>query len=423
MLSLRQARTTAAAAAALPVETLTLEAAIGRTLARDVAAAFEIPHASTSAMDGWAVRGPGPWRIVPTSPEHPGEPLPALGPGEAVAVLTGSVIPGDVDSVLRTEHAHSAADLPADSPTADDRSGQGLLSAQPDTPDTQPGRNIRPAGVEAQLGDRLLSAGSIITPVRAALLAVAGTDEVDVVRRAGVALVLTGSEVITSGRPDPGQVRDVFGVALPDMLREAGAEVIAQERIHDDAQQMDEALAAASSASRPADLIIITGGTAHSRADHLRPALHRAGAATLVDSVEMRPGHPVVLARLPRGTYVLGLPGNPLAGFAALAAVGHPLLAALHGEAQAEAAEMSAAIAGEDFTGPRSGERLVPARQTFSGILAAGHDRAHMMRGIAEADVFAVVPAGGVGAGERVDVLPVPGGGAVRGVNARRRTP
>lgn len=408
MLSLRQARTTAAAAAALPVETLTLEAAIGRTLARDVAAAFEIPHASTSAMDGWAVRGPGPWRIVPASPEHPGEPVPALSVGEAVAVLTGSVMPPHAESVLRTEHARSA---------------DGPLHAQPDTPDTQPGRNIRPAGVEAQPGDRLLSAGSIITPVRAALLAVAGADDVDVVRRAGVALVLTGSEVITSGRPGPGQVRDVFGVALPDMLREAGAEVIAQERIHDDAQQMDEALAAASSTPRPADLIIITGGTAHSRADHLRPALRRASAATLVDSVEMRPGHPVVLARLPRGAYVLGLPGNPLAGFAALAAVGHPLLAALHGEAQAEAAEMSAAIAGEDLTGPRSGERLVPARQTFSGILAAGHDRAHMMRGIAEADVFAVVPAGGVRAGERVDVLPVPGDGAGRGVNARRWTP
>ena len=82
----------------------------------------------------------------------------------------------------------------------------------------------------------------------------------------------------------------------------------------------------------PADVVITTGGTGRSGTDHLRRAVAELGGRLLIDGIAMRPGHPAVLAELPDGRFVLGLPGNPLAAMMALSTIGGPLLAALgHG--------------------------------------------------------------------------------------------
>ena len=83
----------------------------------------------------------------------------------------------------------------------------------------------------------------------------------------------------------------------------------------------------------PADVVITTGGTGRSGTDHFRRAVAELGGRLIIDGVAMRPGHPAVLAELPDGRFVLGLPGNPLAAMMALSTVGAPLLAALgHGQ-------------------------------------------------------------------------------------------
>ena len=166
------------------------------------------------------------------------------------------------------------------------------------------------------------------------------------------------------------------------------------------------------SATGAADLIITSGGTAHSRADALRPALQMLGAELEVDSVDMRPGHPVLLARLPRREgplYLLGLPGNPLAGFSALSALGVPLLRALRGIDHGSRTPTLRRTAGAQLSGARRGTRLLPVRRGAQGVIPAGHSRSHMMRGLAEADALAIVPAAGIAPGEPVDCLPVPG--------------
>ncbi|GAB3850249.1 molybdopterin molybdotransferase MoeA [Nesterenkonia populi] len=387
MLSLAEARRRAAAAEPAPARRVPLGEAGGLITAEGVRARLDIPHVSTSAMDGWAVSDAGShggWEVIPERAEGPADILPALRPGQAAGVVTGSPVPEGTVSVLRQEHSEHS---------------QRSLRALPETPDLEPGRNIRPRGVEASQGDSLLPAGVRITPARAAAAAVAGYDELLARPAPTVRLVLTGTEVVTSGIPGPGQVRDVFGVALPSMLTGLGAVPAASARLQDDLGQMLEQLRTASE-----DVVITTGGTAHSRADVLRPALEKLGAEIVVDSVDIRPGHPALLARHAQ-RWVLGLPGNPLAGFAALSALGVPLLSALAGRT-APSLRLTAA---EQLTGARRGLRLLPASAAQDGVRASGHDKSHMMRGLAEADVFAVVPPAGISAGEPVECFEVPG--------------
>lgn len=416
MSSFAEARRTAASIPPLDAVSRPLAQAVGCVLAEPLHALLDIPHAATSAMDGWAlaealfpsVDTAPSWRLRTDGAEGPGTLLAPLSGGEAVGVVTGSPVPEGTVSVLRSEHAQPAGEV---------------LRAAEGTPDVEPGRNIRPLGAEAREGDLLLQAGAPLTAAGAAAAAVAGYDELRVIPRPRARLILTGGEVITAGIPGPGQVRDVFGLALPSMLAEAGAELEDVHRIDDDHVAMERLLAERHADGTPPDLIITTGGTADSRADTLRPALEQLGAEILVGSVDMRPGHPALLAQLPatEGTgpaYVLGLPGNPLAGFAALTVLGVPLLAALAGR---ELSAPLSAAAADDLPGPRRGVRLVPAQLQDGRVALMEHSHAHMMRGLAEADVFAVVPSGGVPAGERAECLSVLGRSLKENSMSKRR--
>lgn len=404
MMTLTQARERAAAPEALPPARMNLQHAIGSVLLEPVRASQDIPHVSTSAMDGWALaaepakspQGAPSWALRAETAHSPAIRPAALGAGEAVEVLTGSPVPEGTASVLRAEHGVTDG---------------ARLQAISTSPDTAPQRNVRPAGAECRAEDQLVPAGVVLTPARAAVAAVAGHDQLRVTPRPRVQLILTGTEVTTSGTPAPGQVRDVFGLALPQMLTEMGAASVESQRLGDDVELLTETLARIAT-SGGADLIVSSGGTAHSRADALRPALETLGAELVVDSVDMRPGHPVLLARLPREEgplYLLGLPGNPLAGFSALTALGVPLLRALRGVPAAARMPSLQRAAGAPLPGARRGVRLLPVRQGPHGIIPAGHSRSHMMRGLAQSEALAIVPEAGLAQGDPVECLPVPG--------------
>lgn len=397
MISLPEARRILASLPPLPANDQPVDRAVRAVLAEPVFARTPLPHASTSAMDGWALAAPdqeevpeGPqWRVSRPGAEHPGSQLPPLQPGEAIGVVTGSPVPAGTVSVLRSEHG---------------RLESGLLAPTPGTPDLERGRNIRPAGIEASHGQQLLSAGETLTPVRTALAAVAGYDTVKVHPLPRVEIITTGAEIITSGIPVSGQVRDTFTMSLPPMVAALGGQTQSVTRLDDDV-----AAAAHRFSSSSADLIITTGGTAHSRADAVRPALQQCRAEFLVDSVDMRPGHPVLSARLPSGTLVLGLPGNPLAGFAALTLLGRPLLRALLGDSDPLAAGVFTAEAGQDLSPARRGHRLLPTLRRGGVLHPTDFSRPHMLRGLARAEAFAVIPPEGVKASTAAECHLIPG--------------
>ncbi|MGX9902174.1 molybdopterin molybdotransferase MoeA [Arthrobacter sp. SA17] len=399
----------------IPAGPVRLVDAIGRTLATDVVALQDIPHYASSAMDGWAVNGTGPWIL-----SEPGQ---RLAPHEASPIVTGGLVPPGAKAVLRSESGVLTTD--------DD--GLPVLAvgggARPGEP--RNGQHIRKAGEEALNGETLVRSGTVLNPAHIALAALAGHDTVEVLGKPVVKLLLTGAEVVSEGLPAPGQVRDTFGPQLASVVGMLGGICASQARIGDgyadwhagleDSDAVPDGHLPASESlpapeGLPADVVITTGGTGRSGTDHLRQAVADLGGRLLIDGVAMRPGHPVVLAELPDGRFVLGLPGNPLAAMLALSTVGAPLLAALGHQPMPPVGEVPSGTTIEPDPGRT---RLMPYRLLYGMASPAKHAGPGMMRGLASADGVLVVPPRGVQLGELVPAFALPWGSSVAAPGSR----
>ncbi|WKN15875.1 molybdopterin molybdotransferase MoeA [Streptomyces sp. JUS-F4] len=379
---------------------LPLDRALGHVLAEPLGALTDLPSFDTSAMDGWAVAGPGPWAyeagaglLAGRSPDTP------LPDGTAVRIATGARVPPDTTAVIRSEHAHPDE-------------AKGLLHARRSV---VTGQDIRPRGQECRSGEQLVPAGTVVTPAVLGLAAAAGYDALPAVPRPRVDILVLGDELLAAGLPHDGLIRDALGPMLGPWLRALGAEVAGPVRLGDDAGALRDALA-----SSDADLIVTTGGTASGPVDHVHPVLDALGAELLVDGVAVRPGHPMLLARLPApgqmkgqpaGPYLVGLPGNPLAAVSGLLTLAEPLLAGVAGRPAQDAYR---ALVHAEVHGHPHDTRLVPV--VHRAGRAGGRDHVAplryngpaMLRGIAAADGLAVVPPGGVRSGTEVEILDLP---------------
>lgn len=401
----------------IPAAPVTLRQALGRTLAADMAALQDMPHYASSAMDGWAINGSGPWILA--------EPDQRLAPHQASPIVTGGLLPPGAKAVLRSENGTVATD----------EDGLPVLktsgAAKPGEP--RNGQHIRKAAEEAAAGDLLIKGGTLLNPAHLALAALAGYDTLPVLGKAVVRLVLTGSEVVSSGLPGPGEVRDTFGPQLAGVVDMLGGICTEEVKIGDSYADWLAALedtepgrgsgegdgeSAGGSANRPAaenenlpaDVVITTGGTGRSGTDHLRHAVAELGGRLLIDGIAMRPGHPAVLAELPDGRFILGLPGNPLAAMMALSTIGGPLLAALGHGSLPPIAEVPC---GSMIDADPGRIRLMPFRLLYGMASPAQHTGPGMMRGLAAADGVLVVPPHGVQLGELVPAFALPWGAPI----------
>ncbi|MDQ1544915.1 MAG: molybdopterin molybdotransferase [Actinomycetota bacterium] len=392
-----------AAASSLPAESVPIDAAVGRILAQEVRTLYELPHYSSSAMDGWAVAGEAPWKIV--EPEDAA--ASSLRPGHATVVVTGGLIPPGTRGVLRSENAtvSASSSLP--------RFLTRGVAAAADEP--QEGKHIRPAGEEAARDATVIRAGTLLNPAHVALAAIAGHDILEVVAEPRVAMLFTGDEVIQSGRPRPGQVRDSFGPQLPAFVRMLGGRVVSRQRIGDDPAATLAALwqggskQGSSKHTSPeqtrTQVVITTGGTGDSAADHLRGVLRELDAEFIIDGVAMRPGGPSLLARLPDGRFVTCLPGNPLAAMMGMLTLAAPLLAALGGRRQPSTGSVAVAV---DIAGRTGSNMLIPYRLVDGLAVPNEWSGSGMMRGLADANGVLVVPGDGVRAGETAETIGFP---------------
>jgi molybdopterin molybdotransferase len=362
---------------------LPLDAALGLVLAAPLPALTDLPSFDTSAMDGWAVAGPGPWDVRDEGvlAGHAGpEPL---ADGEAVRIATGARIPPDTTAILRSEHGRTDA--------------KGRLRA---TRGLAHGQDIRPRGQECRSGDHLLPAGTVATPAVLGLAAAAGYDTLAVLPPPRAEVLVLGDELLTEGLPKEGLIRDALGPMLPPWLRALGAEVVAVRRVGDDAETLRKAVTGSD-----ADLIVTTGGTAAGPVDHVHPTLDRMGAELLVDGVQVRPGHPMLLARTGERQHLVGLPGNPLAAVSGLFTLAEPLLRVLAGR---PAPEPYTLPVGGTVHGHPHDTRLVPVAVRGENAVPLHYNGPAMLRGIAVADALAVVPPGGAGPDAERELLDLP---------------
>ncbi|MFG2072200.1 molybdopterin molybdotransferase MoeA [Nonomuraea maritima] len=385
-----------------------LSEALGCRLAAPLRALVAVPGVDVSAMDGYAVAGPGPWRIAGRVPAGGAPYGAAPAPGEAVEVATGAPVPEGAESVLPYELADA----------------DGVWVAG----DPEPGKHIRRRGEDVAEGAVVLSPGTVVTPVTLGLAAALGHDELLVRPRPKVAVVVTGDEVVDRGIPGPGRVRDAIGPFLPGLVAWAGGRVTATTRLADGPEALLAALDGEADARAPraaergrggargsvhgrlvdpvseAGVVVVCGASSRGPADHLRAVVAEIGAEVLVDGVAVRPGHPQLLARLPGGPLLVGLPGNPFAALSASLTLLVPILRALSGGATAHG---TSALAGVVRPHPHD-TRLVPVRRSGRGAVPVGHDRPGSLWGAALADALAVLPPGW--SGGQVELIELPQG-------------
>jgi len=367
--------------ALLPTEHVQLADADRRVLADVVVANTALPAFATSAMDGWAVCGNGPWQVI-------GEVLAGttrserLRPGEAVGIATGAAIPEGSLAVLRREGG-SWTD-------------EGTLSGT-----VVQGQHIRPAGEEATSGHVLIEAGTVLTPAHLGLAAAGGADLLEVVAVPTAEVLVLGDELLESGFSRDGRVRDSLGPQIPGWLTRLGVRSRAVTRVEDTLAAHVSSLEGV----EECQLIVTTGGTAGGPVDYLHDAIDAVGGRLVVDSVAVRPGHPMLLAQLGEHRWLLGLPGNPQSAIVALLSLGVPLLAALNGRAFPELPRTSL---GEDASAPPGETRLLLCAQLGDVVMPTSHLGSAMLRGLAVSDGFAVIPPGGAPRGTSVRWLPLP---------------
>ena len=375
-------------------EPVALPDADGRTLAEPLRALTDLPAFPTASIDGWAVRGPQPWRPVGRVLAG-GVAAPLTEDGTCVEIATGAMVPAGAEALVRIE--------------ASTRDGDGRVSGEPRV---GPVPEWRLPGEEASKGEQLLPAGSAIDPAVIGVAATCGYESLSVYRRPRAGLLVFGDELLTGGTPGAGRVRDSLGPQVPGWLRRYGATVDPAAVAGPVQDTLDAHLAAVRDALAGADLVCTTGGTMHGPVDHLHPALAELGAEYIVNTVAVRPGFPMLLARVPgpdgRPRFLAGLPGNPQSAVIALITLVAPLLAGLHGRPAPAlpTVEVAAKVRG------RGGDtHLALARLDHDGRSATpvGHVGSAMLRGLSNAHGFVVVRPGTEAApGDLVPFLPLP---------------
>jgi molybdopterin molybdotransferase len=363
----------------LPVEKISIGACLGRTLAKDALALVELPTYPTSAMDGYAVAGKGPWKIV--GEVKAGAPMKdALKDKTAVKIATGSVIPENTFGVIRWEVA---------TVDGDELSGE-----------VKQGQDIRPEGLESKQGDVLAAAGTILNPGLIGLLAAAGHDLLEVVRAPKATIILLGDEIVLDGLPYDGLVRDALGPQLPGWLQRLGVEVIETQYISDELNLVVDAIA---KAAKNSDIIFTTGGTADGPRDHVHAAIAALKGELIIDRVKVRPGHPMLLAHINK-TPLVGLPGNPQSAIVALLTLGQPVIDALMGRKETE---LNQIVTGDDIDVPEGFTRLVLGNVVDGWFEMGEYLGSAMLRGLAHSTGFAVADKS-MEEGEIIAWLPLP---------------
>ena len=300
------------------IETVSLTAADGRILAKEISAPLPLPPFTNSAVDGYAVRSadlaqleeqafPVAGRVqAGAAAQGPVE------PGHAVRIFTGAPMPQGADTVFMQE------DVRLDQ-------GRVVLPAG-----LKPGANVRMAGEDIPAGHSALAAGQRLRPQDVALAAAFGMTHLEVRRRIRVAVFSTGNELVSPGASrGAAQLFDSNRFMLMAMLMRLGCEVSDLGILRDDRVSLASALR---SVAGTLDLILTTGGVSTGDEDHVKAAVESVGTLVLW-RMAIKPGRPVAMGII-GGTPFIGLPGNPVASFVTFVHVVRPTVLALAGATQ-----------------------------------------------------------------------------------------
>ena len=277
-------------------ENVQLADAVNRTAAQDVVAPIDLPPFDASAMDGYAIDASAAdhenrkrFRVVGRSVA--GRPAgETVGPGEAVRIFTGAVVPDGANAIVLQEDA-----------VGEDGFMETSVPARI-------GDHVRQRGQDVRRGATLCRRGRRFNVYDLSRLAACGIARVSVTRRIRVAVFSTGDELVGAGRPlEPGQIYESNRFAVTALLRERAVELVDLGCLPDDRRAIEGALL---EASQRADLIVTSGGVSVGDADFVKDAVESVGQLDFW-RIALKPGKPLAVGSVD-GALFFGLPGNPV---------------------------------------------------------------------------------------------------------------
>jgi molybdenum cofactor synthesis domain-containing protein len=398
----------AAVTAAEPVR-LPLAACLGLVLCEDVTSLVDLPGFDNSAMDGYAVRAVD---VSAADPDEPGTAvrLPvvgevaaggvatrAVGPGEAVRIMTGAMMPEGADAIVKVEDTDGGTE------TVEIRAGVPV------------GTSVRPAGEDVKQGQVVLTSGMEIDARRVALLAATGHADALVRPRPRVAIVSTGAELVPPGEPlQPGQIHESNSYMLEAAVVASGAVAVRQATVDDDPAAVLSAVAALAD---DVDAIVTSGGVSMGAYDVVKESLRDHGVDFV--QVAMQPGKPQGFGLVgDRNVPLFALPGNPVSSYVSFEVFVRPALRRLMGRDLEQRTTLSARLEHALSSPPgRAQVARAVATHTEEGWRAdpVWGQASHFVADLARANAFVFIPAEAtrVEAGDVVDMwlLDEPGAG------------
>lgn len=349
-----------------PVEVPLLDA-LGLVLAADVVTDEALPRWDNSAMDGYAVRAADvaaassgtPVRLRVVGDVAAGsDDEPAVTPGTAVRIMTGAPVPPGADAVVPVEQTT------APTPAGDGADGAWVVPGGVVEVGAVvvAGQHVRRAGEDATAGDVVLTAGAVVGAAHVAAAASVGRATLVVHRRPRVAVVSTGDELVAPGSAlRRGQIPDSNSWLLAAALRDAGADVLRLGPVGDDPAALRALLHALDAGEHgTVDGVVTSGGVSAGAFDVVKAALADEPGVAMVP-VAVQPGKPQGLGRLPAGTPVWTLPGNPVSAFASFEMFVRPAVRRMLGATPDR--PRVAAVADEGWRTPPGRAQLMPVRR------------------------------------------------------------
>lgn len=376
---------------------LGLADALGRVAAEAVTATEAIPPFDNSAMDGFAVRAadtdeaPVSLQVVGTQAAGAALSL-AVGPGQAVRIMTGAALPAGADAVVMVERS-----TPLDGDAVEIQVS------------VAPGTACRRAGDDIAPGTVVVEAGTVLGPGHLGVLASLGVDELAVFPPARVGVLSTGDELVSGPAPlRPGQIRDSNRPTLMALVRQCGCDAVDLGTVADDEAAITRAFA---EAAAHCDAVVTSGGVSMGDFDLVKVVLDQLGDMRWMQ-VAIKPAKPFAFG-LVSATPVFGLPGNPVSSMVSFELLARPALRKMMGFAAHQWVRASvAAVAGEALERRPDGKvhfLRVVATMGEDGryrVSSAGGQASHHLSAMAGANALAVLDDGeGVVAGAAVPVL------------------
>ncbi len=281
-------------------ELIPIAESIGRILKEDLSTDRQLPPYDRVTMDGIAIQyahfanGQRAFPVAGVAPAGAAQ-LTLEKDGHCLEVMTGSIMPNKVDTVIRYEDVVIENDV-----------------ATIQVATLKEGQNIHWKGSDRQKDTLVVPYGTVISPAEVGVAATVGKTHLKVARLPTAIIISTGDELVEiEETPLPHQIRKSNVHRLRATL--AKYKIIAdRHHLDDDMELIKKDLA---EIINKYEVVILSGGVSKGKFDFLPEALAALGVEKLFHKIKQRPGKPFWFGKAPNGTLVFALPGNPVSSF------------------------------------------------------------------------------------------------------------